>query len=131
MFCTNCGNQLPSEAKFCPNCGASVLEVNAPTESTGYQKNEATSGSTHRLTFQRKNQFYAVNPPMVISIDGEHQLSVENGAEVSIELPEGQHHILITSTIRKKKFDVLLKSNTKVSLGWNRLTGAMQAEICK
>jgi len=24
MFCTNCGNQLPEEAKFCPNCGSKV-----------------------------------------------------------------------------------------------------------
>ncbi len=24
MFCTNCGTQLPPEAKFCPNCGNDV-----------------------------------------------------------------------------------------------------------
>lgn len=132
MFCTNCGYQLPLEAKLCPACGAPVLLSNIATESTGSQSNEdVASKNIYRLIFQRKNQFYAVNPPMIVSIDGEERLSVENGAEAFIELHEGQHHIVITSSIRKKEFDVLLKNDTAISLGWNRFTGSIQAEICE
>ena len=29
MFCTNCGNKLPDNAKFCPSCGAPVPENRA------------------------------------------------------------------------------------------------------
>lgn len=31
MFCTNCGNQLSDEAKFCPSCGEKILTA-APSE---------------------------------------------------------------------------------------------------
>lgn len=132
MFCTNCGDQLPLEAKFCPACGAPVLLSNIVTEPISNKSIENVAlKNIYRLTFQRKNQFYAVNPPMVVFIDGEKRLSVENGAEAFIELHEGQHHIVITSSIRKKEFDVLLKSDTTITLGWNRLTGSIQAEICE
>lgn len=39
MFCTNCGNQLSDDAKFCPNCGEKVLTA-APSEEE--VKTEAT-----------------------------------------------------------------------------------------
>lgn len=28
MFCSNCGNKLLNDAKFCPNCGAAVSNPN-------------------------------------------------------------------------------------------------------
>lgn len=128
MFCINCGNKLPLEARFCPNCGIAVLESDGdPSNKSG---ENVLSVSTYRLTFRRSNQFFVVNPPMTIFIDRTNQLSVENGEESSINLPEGQHHIVIASSIRKKSFDMLLKEDTVVSIRWNRLNGTLQAEIC-
>ena len=27
MYCTNCGKELPEQAKFCPNCGVNVATI--------------------------------------------------------------------------------------------------------
>ncbi|MBQ7032822.1 MAG: zinc-ribbon domain-containing protein [Clostridia bacterium] len=34
MFCKNCGNQIPDEAKFCKHCGGSLQGVSAPSVNT-------------------------------------------------------------------------------------------------
>ena len=33
MYCSNCGIELPSDAKFCSNCGTAVVPVNTLGES--------------------------------------------------------------------------------------------------
>lgn len=34
MFCKYCGKQLDDNAKFCPECGAKIIEENAPKPET-------------------------------------------------------------------------------------------------
>ena len=34
MFCKNCGNQIPDGARFCPKCGYSYVNAQAPTGNT-------------------------------------------------------------------------------------------------
>ena len=47
MFCTNCGKQIPDDARFCPECGAQT-EPRANTASTANQAN----------TYSQQNQGY-------------------------------------------------------------------------
>ncbi len=42
MFCSNCGKELPSEAKFCVSCGAKVASANSPDQD-GSNRQEANS----------------------------------------------------------------------------------------
>lgn len=58
MFCKNCGQQLPEESKFCPNCGA---ENTAPAAENAQPATEQTtftgtvSGSTAPKGIQNRN----------------------------------------------------------------------------
>jgi len=43
MFCSNCGNQLPEDARFCDVCGTAVEAVQDNVETSSAEKQEKTS----------------------------------------------------------------------------------------
>ncbi|GEM_PF-4133504 len=58
MFCKNCGNQLPDDARFCPNCGCSNSASNIPniqqTQSAPVF-DQQTSGYGYAQHYNRQN----------------------------------------------------------------------------
>ena len=56
MFCTNCGKQIPDDARFCPECGAQT-EPQANTASTA---NQANTYSQQNQAYSQKGCFHTV-----------------------------------------------------------------------
>ena len=85
MFCSNCGTKVTDGAKFCTNCGQKLTSVQVKEE-------KSRGGLTLRIV--RAKQWYAVNPPIQITVDGQQNYSVENGMYIDIPILAGRHHIL-------------------------------------
>ena len=59
MFCTNCGNQLPEEAKFCPNCGS---KIEPPEEEKTVHCTHCGNAISERATICPNCNMPTVNP---------------------------------------------------------------------
>ena len=119
MFCSNCGTKVTDGAKFCTNCGQKLTSVQVKEE-------KSRGGMT--LTIVRAKQWYAVNPPIQIIVDGQQNYSVENGMYIDIPILAGRHHILFSCAMRKKAIDVNITQNTALYVKFSRMTGGIQVE---
>lgn len=140
MFCIYCGGRLPDNANFCPNCGGAVSWMSSPkppvqpeapivSETSKQPVQDLRKGNSYKLTIKRASQFFAINPPMKVYIDTIGRCSIENGGSAVVELSEGHHTIRIVSSIRKKELDVDLRTDMVLSLSWDRVTGAIRADL--
>lgn len=102
MFCTNCGKEIPDGSKFCTSCG-SKIENAQPTASVPVNNmqpnipnnNYQPNGKMVRLTVVRKKRILGLAVPMRIIVDGNQIASLKNENSVDIDLPAGQHRLLI------------------------------------
>lgn len=117
MYCYKCGKQIPDDSAFCSYCGAAI---NQPTT-------EVPQG--FRLILDRKSQVYLVNPPIKVTIDSSTLLSVDNGKFAEITVSPGLHTIELKSSFRSKKLEIDIQKDTVVEIGFNRITGAITADI--
>ncbi|WP_296882452.1 zinc-ribbon domain-containing protein [Thomasclavelia sp.] len=60
MFCTNCGKQIPDDARFCPECGAQT-EPRANTASTANQANTYSQQNQGYNNYQQMNRQQNMN----------------------------------------------------------------------
>lgn len=117
MYCYKCGKQIPDDSAFCSYCGAAIAQ---PTT-------EVPQG--FRLIIDRKSQMYLVNPPIKATIDGRTLLSVDNGKFVEVTVSPGLHTIELKASFRSKKLEIDIQKDTVVEIGFNRMTGAITADI--
>ena len=114
MYCQNCGNRIDDDALFCQKCGHAT--GNAPRAQAG-------SGGKFLLTVCRENQWFLINPPIDITVDGREKYAVQNGQQISIPLTPGGHTIQFSKSIRKTVIQVNMQQNLTVVIKWNRVTG--------
>ena len=60
MFCTNCGNKLPDDALFCPECGEKVLPDDEDTMGTTGSANEQASESPNLSESENTDEDFAI-----------------------------------------------------------------------
>ena len=61
----------------------------------------------YALTISRASQAFLVNPPINVDVDGSAHFSIENGEDVTVTLPTGEHTIEFSQLFRKKKLSVI------------------------
>lgn len=119
MFCVNCGAKLPDNVKFCTYCGQDM-------RGSSVENKPENAGVTLRIV--RADQWYAVNPPIQIMIDGAQTCYVENGSSIDIPVLPGMHNIVFSFSIRKKAVNINITKNTALYVKFNRITGSIQVE---
>ncbi len=122
MFCSNCGEQIAEDANFCPQCGQAIEQISEQIE-------EASDSDTFTLTVARPYQFYAVNPAIDISLDGEMKCLIQNDSTVEIPISAGPHTILFKWGPRKRKVSVDVSGDVAIDLKWGRASGALKADF--
>lgn len=122
MFCPNCGEQVAEDANYCPQCGQELQHIPEQTE-------EAPDSGMFTLTVARPYQFYAVNPAIDISIDGDMKCLIQNDSTVDIPISAGPHTILFCWGPRKKKVSVDISDNVAIEVKWGRASGAIKADF--
>ena len=64
MFCTNCGKEIPENAKFCNHCGAQQGGATASAPSWATQQGGAAASASSRPTQQQAyNQYVSPQQP--------------------------------------------------------------------
>ena len=94
MFCRNCGKELPENSNFCTSCGAKCdanIEQNNNCEVQPANQNSKSV----KVVINRIKKMIGCAVPMKIIIDGNQVASLKNGANVEVDLPVGEHKLLI------------------------------------
>lgn len=60
MFCTNCGKQIPDDARFCPECGT-PMDQQVNTASTANQTNAYSQPNQGYNNYQQMNRQQNIN----------------------------------------------------------------------
>lgn len=127
MFCQNCGTQLNDTAKFCVQCGTATS--GAPTTAFVANSSIDQKEKTYKVSLFRRSELYLINGPINICIDGEKNLSIDNSKNLEIHLAPGPHNIKFYQSFRKRILDIDLQHDINIMISWNRLTGALNANI--
>lgn len=125
MYCNKCGAPNPDGSAFCSTCGAKLV---APPRQQS-QRWQGPPSRMHAVTIFRESQLFLVNPPINCLIDGNDHRSLENGQSIKIELPAGPHSIELYMGFRHRDLDIDLNSDMTIYVKWNRITGAIVAEL--
>ena len=67
---------------------------------------------------------YLTYPDMHVFIKGK-EIVVENHKTVTVTMDKGEYDILIKSSIRSKKYHLVLDGPKHLQLGWNRFWGTI------
>jgi len=73
MFCGTCGNQVPDEVKFCPNCGTAAGAQAAPEQPQAYQ--QPYGQQQYQQPYQPQPYYQPPPPPPDIPSKGLNALS--------------------------------------------------------
>lgn len=84
MYCSQCGAQVPDEAKFCSGCGV-LLATSV----------YSAQPSVANFSIYREQKGAAMAVPARIFVDGQEYCSVGYGKTQNIVLPYGQHILRI------------------------------------
>lgn len=122
MFCTKCGYEILGNVMFCPKCGQEISQLDSNTM-------EEAMARTYTLSIKRAEQWYLVNPPVKIVLDGETEYKIDSGEILNIPVSSGSHNIVFSSSIRKKIVDINVVGNVNLNLKWNRITGNLEVDI--
>lgn len=121
MFCYKCGKPLPTDSHFCPACGTPV--------SIGDDSNSNAGLNLYALTIDRSSQAFLFNSPIKVTIDESIHLNVANGAAATVQLTAGLHCLLFKCSFRSSRINVDLNRDTRIELGWDRITGKIIANM--
>lgn len=119
MFCIYCGAKVADNAIFCMNCGKNIRNVS---------RENREENAVLILKIVRAEQWYVINPPIQIIVDGGKKYFIENGSSINISIMEGRHKILFSCAMRKKSVDINIVKNTALYVKFNRITGGIQVE---
>lgn len=121
MFCSKCGNEIVTQAKFCSKCGQ-------PVYAAGNAHPMQNNNRNFTLTINRANQWFAVNPKVKIVVDRNEEYTIDNGSTVRIPISAGLHNISFSCSIRNKIVNVNVADNVTLNIKWNRATGSLEVE---
>ena len=101
-FCTNCGQQAPDGAKFCANCGTTILQNTSNTE-----RNTVFDGVTHKCPHCGEifKAFETVCPSCKFEIRGTKSSSTISELAKKIEELDNKKSDDSLLTIMKRKFN--------------------------
>lgn len=99
MYCSNCGSELPSDAKFCSNCGTAVVPVNTLGESETNPNSDMAIEDTVVRAENDKDSILESGNELVSALEGtipgvylvgdqSHHLEQDNLASQNIQIPE-------------------------------------------
>ena len=69
-YCSECGNQMPDQAKFCPKCGSPVTQGQIQNLSTSYQPQPQPQPQYNR---SQQNAGQMVTPNIMLGPDGKYR----------------------------------------------------------
>lgn len=119
VFCEMCGKAASEDAVFCSHCGR---QIKADTQACGIGK----VLPTYRVTIIKENQWYAINPPINLTVNGWDQYQIKNGGVLFLDLPAGEYHFEFYQSIRTNTVVLNLMGDITLFVRWNRLTGALE-----
>ena len=126
MFCSQCGAQIPDNAKFCTKCGYAVFSGNASNMGNAGYTGSSANASRHKLTIVRQNQWFAINPDMEIIIDGMERHMLANGSSLELMVSPGRHNLAFHCTIRNRIVDINVYGDMTLTAKFNRITGSLE-----
>lgn len=89
MFCPKCGKELPDSSNFCTACGHKI-------ETNNTQQNlENQNSKTVKVVITRAKKLIGCAIAMKVHIDGNKIGTLKNNESVEIDLPIGEHKLLI------------------------------------
>lgn len=89
MFCPKCGKELPDSSNFCTACGYKI-------ETNNTQQNlENQNSKTVKVVINRAKKLIGCAIAMKVHIDGNLIGKLKNNESVEIDLPIGEHKLLI------------------------------------
>ena len=100
MFCEKCGKELPDTSKFCTSCGT-VVNKNAEQNDNDLTRNVGQiteNQKTVKVVISRKKRLLGCAISMKVIIDGNKIASLKNNDKVEVDLPVGEHKLLIDTT---------------------------------
>ncbi len=89
MFCPKCGKELLEASNFCTACGYEIATSNMS------QNVEKQNSKTVKIVITRIKKLIGCAIPMKIIIDGNKIASLKNNDKVEVDLPIGEHKLLI------------------------------------
>lgn len=95
MYCTNCGKEMPDDSRFCTSCGKKMTDNSKIC--TPYVGGVGLENSQKmiKLIVTRKKSMLGMAVPMKVLIDGNQIASLKNDNSVEIDLPVGEHKMII------------------------------------
>ena len=124
------------EIKPCQYCGA-INELHAykigkceycgGVLSTDYSNQDEKPIST--LTITREKQFFLVNPPASVNINGVNVCNINSGETITIDVIPNMYRLECKLMGRVVKVDLDMKNNKNVSLRSNRGNGNFEATV--
>lgn len=119
MFCIKCGNELPDGSAFCNACGTKMYDgTEKPAESNKF-----------KVVLFRVSQFFVFNPAINVVLDGVENFSLADGQRIEMLLERGKHNIRLSASFRKRNIDFDVNSDMNITVSWNRVTGAIVADV--
>lgn len=85
MICKNCGKEIQDGSKFCTFCGNKIEENDVV---------QPTSQNV-KIIFTRRSKIVGMAMSMNIRIDNNRVAVLKNGKTEEVEVPVGQHEIII------------------------------------
>jgi hypothetical protein len=118
MYCSGCGNQLQGHEKFCPECGKSIQETQAPQAKETFKTLEFSSNillggsilAPDKIIINNTSVVYKKRNKYLIGTD-ESSIPFNRISSVEINRKLIQSHVIIYSTGNQK----LIAKNFSVS----------------
>ena len=89
MFCPKCGKELQDSSNFCTACGNKI-------ETNNTQRNiENQNSKTVKVVITRAKKLIGCAISMKVHVDGNRIGTIKNNESVEIDLPIGEHKLLI------------------------------------
>ena len=92
MFCTKCGQEIPTGGTICTKCGNEI------------KRNENAGNSIVRVVVKRKRTFSAMLVPIKVKLDEEEIGEVKNNSTIEFDMKNDTYHTITFSLRSYRKY---------------------------